>query len=262
MLGLVGDYLDLAVYLSWNFAFFGGAYVIAFFLFKRSTQLRDQLRIAERARLSSEASLDRALAEEHSGLLQPALLIESVTELGRRYAEDADRGDRLLDLIVRFLRSAMKGLSAKKSDLAAELELARNFAALCRELGRPSCTITIDRTIDTQALAFPSLILLRMLDELCCKVSPGKELQLNVSQDEEIIILQIDCGEMERYPLSEKTERRTEIALRAVAGKGAAIRWREFGSSGPIGTCLEITLPFVHGQSQFTHSKEKRSCHE
>ena len=47
---------------------------------------------------------------------------------------------------------------------------------------------------------------------------------LPVSQDEGVVVLQIDCAELPLHALSEATERRTGIALRAVAGKGAAIR--------------------------------------
>jgi len=262
MLVLVDGYVDLAVYLSWNFAFFGGAYVVAFFLFERSTWLRGQLRMAERARLLSEASLDRVLAEDHNGLLQPALLIESVAELGRRYAQGADRGDRLLDLMVRFLRSAMSGLSASKSDLAAELELAGNYGSLCRELGRPGCAITIDFAVDARTVAFPALVLLRILEEFSRKVAADSDLKLYVSRNQESIVLLIACNEVLGAALSETTERRTTIALRAIAGKGAAIGKCDNTYSQNGGTRIEITLPTGGSQGHFTEAKENQSCRE
>ncbi|MGO8055957.1 hypothetical protein, partial [Rhizobium leguminosarum] len=87
------------------------------------------------------------------------------SELSHRYTADPERADRLLDKFVRYLRLATRSLTVRESNLAGELELAAIFTGLCRELGLSTCDIHVEAGTDTSAVAFPSLILIRILDE-------------------------------------------------------------------------------------------------
>ena len=260
MLGLTGDYLDLAVYLSWNFAFYGTAYVVAFMLFQRASRLRESMRKSDRARLLSEASLERAVAHDQSSLLRPSLLVNCVTELGRRYVDDLDQGDRLLDLLVHFLRGVMSGLASNSSSLSMEISLARAHARLCRELNRPACNIPSEVAADAFGVALPPLILVRILDELSEKVAPTARINLRLSVDPEIMLIRITCSEPISAALSKSTLWRAGVALRSLCGEGASIIISDNGLSAESDHDIEIAVPQASSWHQSTHAKEKLSC--
>ena len=260
MLGLTGDYFDLAVYLSWNFAFYGGAYVAAFVLFHRASRMREELRRSDRARLISEASLERAVAQDQSRLLRPSFLVDCVTELGRRYADDLDEGDRLLDLLVPFLRGVMSGLASKSSSLLQEVCLARTHAKLCRELDRPACMIPHGIPEAIFDVKFPPLILIRILDELSEKVAPSAHLSLKISKEAETILSEIACDETIAHALSNSTTWRSGVALRSLCGEGAFIRISDGELGAGSASIIEIAVPQASSSHQSSHPKEYLSC--
>lgn len=137
---------DLAAHLAWVFGVYGGLYVATFFFFRREALTRERLRIAELARTRADVRMDRALADDKP-MVPPDMLLRALSELARRYGENDRRADRLLDMLVRLLRSASapagtggKGKSRQKS----KAELAASLAQLSRELGVPSATNTIE----------------------------------------------------------------------------------------------------------------------
>ena len=100
------QFSDLGVHMAWLFSVYGGLYMAAFFLLRTEALSRERLRLAELERLSAEARMERSLAEMWAPAVAPDLLLRSLSELASRY-NDNDRGaDRLLDILVRLLRSA------------------------------------------------------------------------------------------------------------------------------------------------------------
>lgn len=131
---------DLAAHMAWIFAIYGGLYMTVFFLLRREALSREHLRKAELARLSAEARVERA-ATEHSPIVAPDLLVRALSELARRFSEDHRRANRLLDMLVRLLRSAS---SAGPDPVSARAVLAASLHQLKRELGAPGDEIAIE----------------------------------------------------------------------------------------------------------------------
>lgn len=132
---------DLAAHMGWIFAVYGGLYMTIFSLLRREALSREHLRIAELARLTAEAKIERAAAGNRP-IVAPELLVRALSELSRRYSEDNRRADRLLDMLVRLLRSASgaatQSASGRRGDLAASL------AQLSRELDVPEAAIIVE----------------------------------------------------------------------------------------------------------------------
>jgi hypothetical protein len=116
---------DVAAYAAWIFSVYGGLYVLTFLFLKGEALTRERLRVAELARLNAEARMDQALTEETLPVLAPDILVRALSELARRYDQDDQRADRLLDKLVQLLRSAsraaVKSRSVRGSDLSARL---------------------------------------------------------------------------------------------------------------------------------------------
>lgn len=132
---------DLAAHMAWIFAVYGGLYMAVFFLLRREALSREHLRIAEIARLSAEAKIEGAAAR-NGPIVAPDLLVRALSELSRRYSEDHRRADRLLDTLVRLLRSASGG--GPDSGPRREVDLAVSLGQLSRELNVPGAPTAID----------------------------------------------------------------------------------------------------------------------
>lgn len=132
---------DLAAHMAWIFAVYGGLYMTIVFLLRREALSREHLRIAELARLSAEAKIERAAAAS-TPIVAPDLLVRALSELSRRYGEDHRRADQLLELLVRLLRSA-SGASGGP-DGGREVDLAVGLGQLSREVGAAAGATTIE----------------------------------------------------------------------------------------------------------------------
>ena len=128
---------DVAAHLAWIFGMYGGLYVVTFLSLRREAQTRDSLRNAELARIKTETRMEGALAERRLPVLSPDLLLRALSELARRYDEKPGGADRLLDKLVRLLRSASAHAT---SDVSREfpderrVDLITSLEQLCREL--------------------------------------------------------------------------------------------------------------------------------
>jgi hypothetical protein len=127
---------DVASYAGWIFTVYGGLYIAAFLFLRKEAVTRERLRLAELARIGADARMERALTEQTLPAVAPDLLLRALSELARRYDEDDRRADRLLDKLVKLLRSASG--AALKLEPGREPDVAVKLAQLCRELELPA----------------------------------------------------------------------------------------------------------------------------
>jgi hypothetical protein len=123
---------DVAAHLAWNFGVYGGLYVLTFYFLQNETRTRERLRLTELARIGAEARMDRAMTEDRSPAIAPDLLLRALSELARRYDENDQRADRLLEKLVQLLRSVNSSMS--KRPLKRESDLAAKLGRVCGEL--------------------------------------------------------------------------------------------------------------------------------
>ena len=82
------------------------------------------------ARNRTQAILDEARLQALQRQVDPALLLSSMGELEKRYRNEPDGAERLLETLVEFLRCAMPGLREPVSTVDTELRLARAYVRL------------------------------------------------------------------------------------------------------------------------------------
>jgi hypothetical protein len=129
---------DLAAYMAWIFAVYGGLYLATFLFLANEGKSRELLRASELARIGAEDRMDRALAQDNEPAVAPDLLLRALSELTHRYDENHRRADRLLDKLVHVLRSANTAgpnLIAAKSRMARGPDIAASVSELWVELG-------------------------------------------------------------------------------------------------------------------------------
>jgi hypothetical protein len=219
MLGFVPNITEHVVHLLWIFGFYGGAYLLAYALFRRSSRLRQQIGLVELARRESENAIDAARVEDLTDLLRPSLLLASIAEIGRRYAVLPDQAERLLDRQVAFLRAAMPQLRTRSSDLRSEVELVSLYVELSRELGQFHCRFDVSLPPLLPLIPFPPLVLLPLLDDLATVVSDRAHLTLVVQLNGGSALLVLGASDPpDQSWVSPRLRRRLELSLSSLGG--------------------------------------------
>jgi len=155
--------MSLAVYNLWINLFYGGLLMMAYSLTLRRERMRSLLHATAVARNHTQAILDEARLQALQRQVDPALLLNSMGELEERYRNDPDRAERLLEMLVEFLRCAMPGLREPISTVEAELRLARAYVRLQQERGSGSGWTIEELQNGALHAQFPSLLMLPLL---------------------------------------------------------------------------------------------------
>jgi hypothetical protein len=157
------------VYQLWECPFYGGLLVAARIFTLRVERSGHLLHQSAAGRSRTEALLDEARLQALQLQIDPNLLLESMKELEQRYRANPQRAERLLEVLVEFLRCAMPGLQVPVSTLDAELQLARAYSHLQHERGvNGAWRIVEDPRVEDPGrrgapLKFPRLLMLRLL---------------------------------------------------------------------------------------------------
>ncbi|MGE5089898.1 MAG: hypothetical protein ACM3QY_12280 [Candidatus Levyibacteriota bacterium] len=168
------DPLASFLFQAWVVAFYGGLYAVAWTLNQRAERTRELLGRAQIAHLCSETLLGEAQLQALRGHVDPGFLLRVMEEVERRYKTAPATADRLVDLLVAFLRLAMPGVRSGRSTLEAELTLARAYADLWADLDPGRQTWAFDAPGPLPDMPFPPLLLLPVLDRLAL-ASPAPE---------------------------------------------------------------------------------------
>jgi hypothetical protein len=155
--------MSLAIYNLWINLFYGGLLMMAYSLTLRRERMRSLLHATAVARNHTQAILDEARLQALQRQVDPALLLSSIGELEKRYRNEPDRAERLLEMLVEFLRCAMPGLREPLSTVDAELRLARAYVGLQEERGSGSGWSIEELQSGALQAQFPSLLMLPLL---------------------------------------------------------------------------------------------------
>jgi Histidine kinase len=155
--------MSLAVYNLWINLFYGGLLMMAYSFTLRRERMRSLLHATAVARNHTQAILDEARLQALQRQVDPALLLNSMGELEKRYRNEPDRAERLLEMLVEFLRCAMPGLREPISTVDAELRLARAYVRLQEERGSGSGWSIEELQNGPLQAQFPSLLMLPLL---------------------------------------------------------------------------------------------------
>jgi hypothetical protein len=154
--------MSLTVYNLWINLFYGGLLMMAYSLALRRERALSLLHANAVARNHTQAILDEARLQALQRQVDPALLLNSMGELEKRYRNEPDRAERLLETLVEFLRCAMPGLREPISTVEAELRLARAYVSLQEERGSGHGW-SIEELQNGPCTPISSLLMLRLL---------------------------------------------------------------------------------------------------
>lgn len=227
-------------HLFWMLLFYGALFVAWSLAAERADATRRLLAEAEIARRRGEAELGRARLLALRGQVDPALVLDVMAAVQRRYRDDPAAGDRLLDQLVAFLRCAMPAVRSGASTLEAEVALVRAWAALQRERDPGAAVWQIDVPEPLPPLAFPPLLLLPLLEQL--GAGGGRPPCLRVVFDAAAARLDIDAPPGAAAPDAALVYR-LRVGLQAVCGETWTLVLHGARPAAGPGLSLSVRLP-------------------
>jgi hypothetical protein len=230
-------------YVVWTVLAYGTLFIAWSIAAERAEATRHLLADAEIARRRGEAELGRARLRALQGQVDPALLLDVMAEVERRYRCDLAGADHLLDQLVAFLRSAMPAVRSGTSTLHAEVTLVRAWAALQQEFAPRRAAWQVLAPEHLPELAFPPLLLLPILDQLGAEATADTPLRLRVSIIDGLVRLEID-GPPPPAALDPGLGFRLRVGLQTVHGSAWTLTLRDAGVDA--GACLTVVLPLDH----------------
>jgi len=155
-----------SLHVLWSAFIYCGLFTLAYRLSVRSQRTERMLRLAQIARQRTETLRTEAELDSLQGKIDPHFLLRVMVETKRRYDTDPAGATRLVDTLVRFLRSAMPGVRSGASTVAAEVQLADEYARVWAELEPTRTTWVMHGEAALSEQPFPALLLLQALDQL------------------------------------------------------------------------------------------------
>ena len=228
-------------YLLWSASSYGALFLVWWTAAERGEATRRLLADAQIARRRSEAELGRVRLLALRGQVDPMLVRDVMTQVQQRYRDDPDAGDRLLDLLVAFLRSAMPAVRTGTSTLAAEIALVRAWSALSRERDPQRAAWQVDAPAALPELAFPPLLLLPVLEQLGRGAGSAAPPVLSVSAD--AAGARLVCRAAIGSPALEPSLAfRLRVGLQTVHGDRWSLLLRTASAPTEPGACLTLQI--------------------
>jgi hypothetical protein len=168
-------------HLLWTNCFYGGLYLAVFTGVRRAARSRKVLARMQQARDESAMLVKEGQLEAFRRQLQPRAVTDALAALKALYRSNPSRADDLVDLLVGFLRPAVRSLRAEATTFAAELDLAARYLGLRSATTGEPCTILADSCPVPEA-PFPPRLLVPAV-ECFCLAGRGVRLTMRRSDD-------------------------------------------------------------------------------
>src|SRR5437870_3260211 len=132
-------------------------------MLQASRRATERLHQTQLAALAAERHVLEGDLRAMQGRVDPELLFDSLLEVDRCYARDAEAGQEALDALIRFLRAALPGDAAATATVAGEQELAEAYLALVAQRAEASPQVDISVTPEARTLPMPAMLLLPLV---------------------------------------------------------------------------------------------------
>ena len=229
-LGLLPGDARLA-HLLWTNCFYGGLYLAVFTGVRRAARSRKVLARMQLARDESAMLLKERQLEAFRRQLQPRAVTDALAALKALYRSNPSKADDLVDLLVGFLRPAVRSLRTEATTFAAELDLAGRYLGLRSAITGERCTISADSCPVPEA-PFPPRLLVPAVECFCLA---GRGVRLTTTRSDDGYRVDLDAEVLAEGAIPQAL--REDMTLSQSRGG-----WRLAGRLAPLGAGLRWTL--------------------
>ena len=216
-------------HLFWTVCFYGGLYLAVFTGVRRAARSRNVLARMRQASDESAMLLKAGQLEAFRRQLQPRAVTDALGALKALYRSHPRKADDLVDLLVGFLRPAVRSLRAETTTFAAELDLAGRYLRLRSATTGEACTILADSCPVPEA-PFPPRLMVPAVERFCLA---GRGVRLTMGQRGDSFRVELDAEFLAEAAVPEALRQDMTLCrsrgTRRLAGRltplGAGLRW-------------------------------------
>jgi len=144
--------------------------IVVFIYVNRTTALQASARMS-RAQTEQARARRRTLESRLQALqarIEPQFLFNTLARVRTLYGEDREKGGRLLEDLIVYLRAALPHLRDSLSTLAKEIDLVRAYMSIMQaHVGdRVPLAVEVSMPPDARDLVFPPMILLPLVEQV------------------------------------------------------------------------------------------------
>jgi hypothetical protein len=218
-------------HLLWTNCFYGGLYLAVFTGVRRAARSRKVLARMQQARDESAMLLKEGQLDAFRRQLQPRAVTDALAALKALYRSNPSQADDLVDLLVGFLRPAVRSLRAEATTFAAELDLAGRYLGLRSATTGEACTILADSCPVPEA-PFPPRLLVPVVERFCLA---GRGVRLTMGRRDGGYRAELVAEVLAKGAIPEAL--REDMTLSRSLGA-----WRLAGRLAPLGEGVRWTL--------------------
>ncbi|MEO8751101.1 MAG: histidine kinase [Casimicrobiaceae bacterium] len=157
--------IGFALNIYFEFLMVGGAAIWIINDRRRAEQARARMHEAELERIAAERQSIESDLQAMQARIEPQFLLNTLAQVKRSYARDSASGEKLLDALIAYLRTAMPKMRNISSNVKDELELVRAYLAIAKLRMGERLGFTIEPVSGQVAAArMPAMILLPLID--------------------------------------------------------------------------------------------------
>jgi hypothetical protein len=234
-----------------NFGLSGGLALAVYVRFRSARFARETLRAAEMERLAASREVLASRLAAMQARIEPQFLLGTLTQVEALYDRDPQGGDRMLDALIIYLRTALPQLRSERSTLAEEVRLAESYLRIVqlRMGSRLSYTVSLDAGLGDNA--FPPMLLLPLVDDAIRTglepLAHGGTIEIGADVDGDRLRVRVADDGM---PRATPSDERASIAtlherLRGLYGDAARLEL----ANAPQGVVATIEVPLESARS-------------
>ena len=152
--------------------------------------------------------------------IDPRFLFDSLAAVERIHEIDAAAGDRLLDNLIKYLRAVVPDLIATPSTVGKEVELARVWLDIRREIVGATGTHAIEATGDVGSRPFPAMTMIALAEAVLSEAPASAALTMRAQCEGALTTVRIDC----RSPCAAEPPSVQALRARLEESYGEAVR--------------------------------------
>lgn len=142
----------------------GGFSTFVYADLKRNRESAARLRAATLRRTQASRDVLQTRLQAMQARVEPQFLFDTLDRIGEIYDRDVIKGQRTIDDLIVYLRTAMPQMSSGTSTLAREIELVRTYVAIVAACSGDRVQLTIESYEDWIATPFPPMLLLPLIE--------------------------------------------------------------------------------------------------
>jgi LytS/YehU family sensor histidine kinase len=214
--------------------------------FRSARFARETLRTAELERLAANREVLATRLAAMQARVEPQFLLGTLSQVEALYDRDPQGGDRMLDALIVYLRTALPQLRSEGSTLDGEARLVVSYLHIVQQRMGSRLTYAVAMGAGLGDNAFPPMLLLPLVDDAIRNglepLTHGGRIEIGADIDRDRLRVHVADDGLSRPTLSNE---RADIAilhdrLRGLYGDAARL---ELATNAPQGVVATIEVP-------------------